>query len=487
MNLEQIRIADHNRKNTIMGLACGLILGVGLIGQIFMETYVAILLSLAIPLVLLIGLFFLSKRVEGIKRIFPYIVITLISAMVLGTILLAGVSIATIALSFLVLIFASIPGSYGVFIYGYLISSVAIGISQFQMTDTQTGNLLLIHFLASVMFAATVHQSRRLSKQLEVLVADAEEKMKLEENLATKLNQAFNMITVNLRQIQENSNHSLASQKEMLIALEEVSTGSQSQADHIVEIAGTTEDTNVSVKKMQENVKVLVVEADAGGAKASAGIEKMKMMKEQFDAFSHFFNELMATFQDLTEKIAETNTFAESIREITVQTNMLSLNASIEAARAGEHGKGFAVVAEEIRKLAGLTDNTLEKIDANLDAVNHSNEMAVTKLHDGMKQLHTQVELTNESDIAFKEITGAMNDLQRKLEQLLQEVEVVADNSETIQAHTNDFASIVEESTAAVEELHATLTQLSDEQEKITEYVQQTYKEASVLGENFVR
>ncbi|KRG14235.1 hypothetical protein ACA29_06315 [Lederbergia galactosidilytica] len=53
--------------------------------------------------------------------------------------------------------------------------------------------------------------------------------------------------------------------------------------------------------------------------------------------------------------------------------------------------------------------------------------------------------MTNESDTAFKEITGSMNNLQRKLEQLLQEVEFVANNSEAIQERTNDFASIVEE------------------------------------------
>ena len=72
--------------------------------------------------------------------------------------------------------------------------------------------------------------------------------------------------------------------------------------------------------------------------------------------------ESMALISKLSEQSEQIVGIAKVIADISMQTNILALNASVEAAHAGERGKGFAVVATEIRKLSGETNTAAAEI-----------------------------------------------------------------------------------------------------------------------------
>lgn len=488
MSIEQMKHADWLRKNHLLYFGFAIAGGLGLIAQLILRSNMATILSVAIPFAIATVLYIIFRltRNKFLTKAMPYILILSTFAVALGVIFLSGANLGSIGIIFFLLVLGAIHGRLIIMGLAYMLSLISLLLNNAQFVSpelvTDSGaNLVLLHFLSGVILLLLVRQNARTYTEIEKLSEQTALRMNEEADLAQRLDSTVEKITHNLSRLRSSSETSLGSQREMLVAISEVSEASQQQADHISDIAERSEDTHQSVEVISHGLTALVHTATEAGGRADEGSSKIEGLKSGIDAFATFFEELNETFATLTEKISETNEFASSIKQITDQTNLLALNASIEAARAGEYGKGFAVVADEIRKLAGLTDDTLAKIDSNLVEVNTFNELAVSKLKAGKEQITIQTEVADSSNVTFTGLRSAMSELQSEMQTFIESFKEVTTNTGTIQERTMEFASLIEESSAAIEELDATLVHLVDEQGEMDTYLQQTHDEAVSL------
>ncbi|MEG0385076.1 MAG: methyl-accepting chemotaxis protein [Solibacillus sp.] len=208
---------------------------------------------------------------------------------------------------------------------------------------------------------------------------------------------------------------------------------------------------------------------------ASEGRQSVRNVIEQMDIIDNNTSELNRRVKELDQNTAKISTAIQVIKTIAEQTNLLALNASIEAARAGEAGKGFAVVADEVRKLADNSNVAAVEIEHIVADILESTRVIEEDIIHNDQSVEAGKEKVAVTRETFLQIDTAINHVQEQTSNVTQAIRVIAEDVKKLVTEINDINEIAvdsndhiqsvaaasEEQNAAMEEVAAASTHLS--------------------------
>ncbi len=323
-----------------------------------------------------------------------------------------------------------------------------------------------ISVMASGDFVTSV-ENKNMVKEFEEIAQKTEEmRGRLQESLLSVISLA-NDVKDNAISTENRIEDSQQMSADISHAVDDLASGATSMAGDVqstssltVHIGDSVESVLGSTTTNEDNSKHVYDNAEEVKGK----LEQLKKDGTVTDQMATQVADSVNETANVVEKISQS---AETIISIASQTNLLALNASIEAARAGESGKGFAVVADSIKDLANESDAAANEITQMLSEI--------VSLSNKNKELTTKIkEATNKEADELQDMTASFEEMMRLLEQteegnhtILQLVESLNSDKNSVLDSVDSLSSISEENAAATEETSASLDQLATNMEAV--------------------
>lgn len=185
----------------------------------------------------------------------------------------------------------------------------------------------------------------------------------------------------------------------------------QQQTDETDQMATAIEEITHTVSEVARNAAEAAEAARNADLQAAEGSDKVGAAIKSLDQLVSTVQNSANVIHQLEERSESIGSVLSVIRDVAEQTNLLALNAAIEAARAGEQGRGFAVVADEVRQLAGRTQQSTEEIHSIISGLQQTASQAVQEMKSSLSQADQTVEVAHQANEALAIIRNAVTQI----------------------------------------------------------------------------
>jgi methyl-accepting chemotaxis protein PixJ len=221
-----------------------------------------------------------------------------------------------------------------------------------------------------------------------------------------------------------------------------------------------------SMQAVAQNAQQAADVANTARTTATKSGQAMDLTVQNILSLRETVGETAKKVKRLGESTQQISRVVALINQISMQTNLLAINAGIEAARAGEEGQGFVVVAEEVGELAARSAAATKEIEQIVENIQRETTEVVQAMELGTAQVVEGTRIVEDAKSSLSQIL----EVSRQIDALVQSIS----NATTSQVQTSSTVSELMQHIAAIaQRTSASSRQVSESLLETVEYSQQ--------------
>jgi methyl-accepting chemotaxis protein len=283
------------------------------------------------------------------------------------------------------------------------------------------------------------------------------------------INLTINKLATATREIHKAADVLGTSVHDILVSLNETSTGTAQTAAAVSQTATTVEEVRKTSELATQKAQGVSTRAQKSARISQAGRKASDDSEESMRRLMSQMESIAATMQHLNSRSDSISQIIASVDDLAVQSNLLSVNAAIEAARVGEVGKGFAVVAQEVKDMANQSREATARARAILTEIQESASAAAAATKQGTQAAAEALGQSNHAGRSIEELTQSVSESAEAASEIAVSSQQQLAGMDMLSTAMDEIKTATVNNVTAIEQVQQAANNLKDLGQQLTE------------------